>query len=655
MPPPLQPARAHRLAAAIVFATASAAFRLGAAEAPPPAPVDFADLSLEDLAKIKVYSVSKTEQELWGIPSAVHVLSSEDILASGATRLPDTLRFSPGVAVASINTQRSAVSIRGFAGEFADKLLVLQDGRSLYSPQFSGVYWDIQDTLFADIDRIEVVRGPGGTAWGVNAMNGVVNIITKSARDTQGSLVEVSAGTLEKYNFGLRHGGRWGENASYRIYAKAAARDETEDAAGNGLGDDMDTQRAGFRVDGRTAGEDDFTVQGDAYLAHLVQYAQGARDPFDHWGANLLGRWTRTLGVDSQWMAQAYLDVSRRDSYQATSDTTALDLELHRRLPLGDAHVLHTSANVRFVDNTAIGNTRHYYDPENRSLGIYALAIEDTWTIAPDKLLLIAGAKAERNDFTGWEVLPSVRLSWTPRKSAMLWASATRGARMPDVSNNDLNIQIPGNPGFTSTPNRDLGAEVVNAFELGWRWQPVPVLFVDVSVFANYYDDLTTNETLFVSSPPTIVIHPANNRHGEALGAEAWLRWRPRDSLRIDVSITTLDLDLTNDETSTDTGAARAAGTSPELQASARLAFDMTEDLTLDTALRYVSEVTTYNIPAYTELDLRLTYQIDDVWEVAVSGRNLLDTAHPEFARSPGFPAISQIPREYLLTVSRKH
>jgi iron complex outermembrane receptor protein len=614
----------------------------------------YALLDLADLAKLKVYSVSKYEETWWGLPSAVHVITGEDLYRSGATRLTEALRLAPGVEVAAINAQRAAVTIRGFNTEFAGKLLVLQDGRSLYTPHFGGVYWDAQDTLLRDLDRVEVVRGPGGTAWGMNAVNGVVNFITKSARDTQGSYVEAAVGTGGDLHAGARTGGRVGEGTWYRVYAKTSRWGETPDALRRGTSDDWRQSRAGFRLDSHRKGGDRLTLQGDAFVSDLLQYSGGAPDRFAHWGANVLGRWTRRLDRESDWTAQVYADLSRRDSRPASSDTDNLDVELRRRLPLGERQAMHFGAHFRHVRNEAIGVVGHFYDPPEHRMNLMSLFVEDAWTVVPEQLTLTAGTKLERNEFTGWEALPNVRLAWQPSRHLTSWAAVSSGVRTPDLTNADLNLRFAGTPAIISRPNPDLKSQRLIAYELGWRWRAHRSLTLDLVGFAHEYRRLESNETTFTAAPPTLLFTLANRVFGESQGVELSTRWQPKKTLRLSANYSLLQTHLHRETGSTDTTETRMEGSSPQQQASLWLATDMRYGVTLDLVARYVGGLPALRVPAYVAVDLRVAWRFAEGWEAALAGRNLLDRQHLEFNRSQGFPVNSEIPRAAHLTLSRE-
>lgn len=443
---------------------------------------------LEQLGNIQVISATKQLQPVWSAPSAFAVITDEELRFSGVTSLPQALRLAPGTDVAQINAQRYSVAIRGFPGEFSNKLLVLQNGRSLYTPQFLGVFWDAQDTVFEDVDRIEVVRGPGGTAWGVNAVNGVVNVLTKDARDTQGTLLRAGGGTGEDAFGVVRYGGQWGEVAHYRVYAKAFQRGETQLANGAGAGDDWRQSRAGFRVDGEPNRARHITVEGEVHTGRLLQYSNRVPDEFESRGAHLLTRWNARFANGAGLELMAYFDSVRRRSAPATADADTLHFEANHRWPIAPRHELRTGFNYQRIRNEARGRVGHNYDPAVRVLDPVSFAVSDDYTASKDRLVFSAGFKAEHNDFTGLEVMPSARVTWTPSERKTGWLAVSRGLQTTSISDHDLTIDVPGAFRVLSLPNRGRPAVELLAVEAGWRVDPSRELSLDATVFANAYD-----------------------------------------------------------------------------------------------------------------------------------------------------------------------
>lgn len=608
-------------------------------------PENFGWMDIDQLSRIKITSVSRKPESISQAPAAIHVITTDDIHRSGATSLPEALRLAPGVDVARINSQRYAVSIRGFNGEFANKLLVLQDGRSLYTPQFSGTFWDSQDTFLEDVERIEVIRGPGGTAWGINAMNGVINVITRDARETQGTVVTGGAGSSERGFGGVRHGGKIGENTYYRVYAKAFYRDEMDLAGGGGTGDDWAQARLGFRLDSFSSEQDQFTVQGDFYGGEILQYSGGAPDSFTSYGENLLGRWTRSFSAESVMNLQVYYDAVQRDSLPATANTDTGDIELTHRFALGSRQQINWGAHYRYLVNEARGRVGHNYDPVHRALSYGGFFVEDEVAVIPEQLRFSAGTKLEYNDFSGWEVLPNGRVSYTPNDGQTFWAAVSRGLQMPSISSHDLTIDIPGALTIRSVPNKDRPSAEVIAYELGWRSRLAKSLTVDTAVFYNDYDKLETAEVVVTPSPATMTVSPSNRMFGESYGFESSVLWQATDWWRWRASYSLLLLQLHLYPGTTDTTSERAEGQSPQQQAQLWSSMNLGSKWTFDGVLRFVDRLPALSIEEYFGLDLRLAFHPTPNMEFALVGQNLIEEHHVEFRRSPGFPANTEIPR----------
>jgi iron complex outermembrane receptor protein len=601
-----------------------------------------AGLSLEQLSQIKIVSVSKREEKLSEVAAAVHVITGEDIRRSGAVSIPEALRQAPGVDVARISSQRYAVSIRGFNHEFASKLLVLQDGRSLYTPQFGGTFWDAQDTFMEDIDHIEVVRGPGGTAWGINAVNGVINILTKEARDTQGTLITGAGGLNEVGMGGVRQGGKLGEHTYYRVYGKGFYRDETDFTNGVGAGDDWSQGRTGFRLDSYPTEQNQLTLQGDVYGGELLQYSGGAPDQFASLGGNALTRWTHSFSEDSDLKVQLYYDAVQRDSLPATANTDTGDFEASHRFPLGSRQQLNWGVHYRYLVNEARGNRSHNYDPTRRTLNQADVWLEDQVTLVPEKWHFSTGAKLEYHTFSGWEALPNARLSFTPTPRQTYWAAVSRGLQAPSISDHDLTLSTAA---FRSLPSKDRPLTELIAYEAGYRARLAEPLTVDVAAFYNDYENLSTLESTFQTPPPTVVAQPSNRMHGETYGVETSLLWQATDWWRWRAHYGLLLMDLHLEPGTTDTTSERQERMSPRHQAMLWSSVNLGKQWEFDASLRFVDGLPALKLQEYFSLDLRLAFHPRPNLEFAVVGQNLLDRRHGEFNRSPGFPANMEIPR----------
>lgn len=607
-------------------------------------------MDLEQLGNIQVITATKQLQPVWSAPSALAVITDEELRFSGVTSLPQALRLAPGADVAQINSQRYSVAIRGFPGEFSNKLLVLQNGRSLYTPQFLGVFWDAQDTVFEDVDRIEVVRGPGGTAWGINAVNGVVNVLTKDARDTQGTLVRAGGGTLEDAFGVVRHGGEWGQAAHYRVYAKAFQRGETQLANGAGVGDDWRQTRAGFRVDGVPNRARHVTVEGEVHTGRLLQYSNRVADAFESSGAHVLARWNAVFANDAGLELMTYFDSMRRRSAPATADADTFNFEANHRWQIAPRHELRTSLNYQNIRNEARGRVGHNYDPAVRVLDPLSFAVSDDFTAIKERLVLSAGFKAEHNDFTGLEVMPSARVTWTPSERKTGWLAVSRGLQVTSISDHDLTIDVPGAFRVQSVPNRGRPAVELVAVEAGWRVDPSRELSLDATVFANTYDNLDSTRSTVNATGTLLTIRPMNERKAEAHGGEVAAVWQPTLRWRVRASYSLLRIHAHAKSAIADPGAdARDEGGSPRRQWQVMAAGKLGEAWSLTAWGRYVDARPALAVPAYFGLDLRLACRPTKTTEIALVGKDLLDPRHPEYSRSIGFPAMSEIPRSVLL------
>src|SRR4051812_13006365 len=466
---------------------------------------ELATMSLEDLSNLRVSTVSKHAERVTDAPAAVFVLTGEDIRRSGATSIPDALRMAPGVQVARLDSHNWAITSRGFNDLYADKLLVLMDGRSVYTPLFSGVYWDVQDTFMEDIDRIEVIRGPGAALWGANAVNGVINIITKSAKETQGGLLVGGYGTEEQGFGGVRFGGTIRDDAFYRVYAKYFNRDDSALPSGARNNDDWQNLRGGFRMDWEPSAQNLFTLQGDAYYAEenqtflLFTPAPGEEvhpsRTYTH-GANILGRWTHNFAADSELKLQSYFDYTSRhlDWFEETRNTA--DVELQYRLPVGERQNWEAGIGYRYSDSRNLkSNFTLSFFPPQRATHIFNTFVQDEISLVKDRLRLTLGSKFEHNDYTSWEIQPSARLLWTPHEKHSFWASVSRAVRTPSQADSDSRITSAVVPGVPPTVvwlqgNPDFRSEILIAYELGYRVQPHPKVSLDLALFYNDYDRL---------------------------------------------------------------------------------------------------------------------------------------------------------------------
>ncbi len=603
---------------------------LAAADSGLPPPNVMKRLTLEQLMDIDVTSVSKRPEKLFETASAIQVVTAEDVRRSGATSLPEALRLATNLEVAQIDSRQWAITARGFNNVFADKMLVLIDGRSVYTPLYAGVYWDVQDVLLADLDRIEVISGPGATQWGANAVNGVVNVTTKSAKDTQGMLLSLGAGTELRNDSAVRYGGQLAPGIYYRVYAKYFDRGDSVRPSGNPGNDAWRAFQGGFRVDADTTPGDTYTLQGDAYNGVAGQLGP---DNIRSNGANLLGRWSHRLGANSDWKLQAYFDhTHRRIPGSFTQDLDTGDLDFQHRFPLGAAHDIVWGFGYRVSADDIVNTPDNAFLPPNvtrQSLNAFA---QDEITLRKDRLVLTVGSKVEHNDYTGFELEPSVRLAWTPDRQRTIWGAVSRAVRTP--SRIDRDLFSPAAPPYRIAGGKNVVSEKLFAYELGYREQLNPGLVLSVATFFNDYDDLRSLEPL--SPPRAFPVEASSGLRGWSAGAELTAEWRVLPTWRLRAGYTELRVHSEPQPGTEDRGTRDSIARDPNHELQVRSLLDIGSGWECDAALRYVAPIGIQSLPAYTELDLRLGWQPRPTWDLSILGQNLLHPHHAEFNSPPG-------------------
>jgi iron complex outermembrane recepter protein len=632
--------------------------------------VDPFSLSPEQLFDATVMSVSKTNEKVGNSPAAVYVLTNEDILRSGATSIPEALRLVPGIQVARSNNSSWAISVRGLNSGLANKLLVLIDGREVYDALFSGVYWDIQDTPLADIERIEIIRGPGASLWGANAVNGVVNIITKPAAQTQGALVTVAAGNEERAILTGRFGAA-ADAAHWRVYAKYFDRDSQRTPQGADAHDDWRALRAGFRTDwDEDVGGNSFTLQGDVYSSESGKrsavpqltppYTITAQNDISAQGANVLARWNRALGDNSSFSVQAYLDFVARDQLTLQNGRDVFDIEAQYDLPTVDAHELVVGAHYRYSREELTASPTISFTTSTRNDQLISGFVQDKITLDADRWFLTVGSKFEHNDYSGFEVQPSARLQWQG-DGQMAWGALSRAVRTPSMFEHNLNILagvIPPGPfpvSYELVPSPSFQSEELIAYELGYRRQLTPSLLMDVSAFFNDYDKLATftfAPGFIDAGPPLHFVVPivtTNATQGETYGFELVMNWRAQDNLNFSASYSLVEIQLHSP--SGTLGGDVAEDQSPEQQFNLRAQWDVSDEFAFDTTLYYVDALPAYDIDAYLRLDARFGWHVADGFELELVGQNLLDDSHREFG-SVGSVSSTEIQRSIFARLS---
>lgn len=614
-------------------------------------PEDLTDMSMEALMDIEITSVAKKPQKQSDAAAAIFVITNDDLRRWGVTNIPEALRRVPGIDVAKIDANKWAITSRGFNSRFANKLLVLIDGRSVYTPLFAGVYWDNQDVVLQDVERIEVVRGPGGTLWGANAVNGVINIITRSASDTQGDMVSVTAGNEVRGIGVARHGGKLKNGIDYRVYAKYSDYDEAYSP--DGAHDDWRTGQLGFRSDWVQTDRDSITLQGDYYRGKAGQQVSIATGPggpppttvnqviddTETEGGNLLFRWSHMIDPLSDFALQIYYDHVGLDGKVLYEDRDTLDINFQHRFHWMDHHDVIWGFDYRFTHDNTDNNQSFELHPSSRSVNLYSLFIQDEISLQ-DNLHLTLGTKLEHNDFSGIEYQPSVRLAWGVTAAQTLWGSVSRAVRTPARGEHDVMLRLvpppdsdPGIPVYAEG-NSSYDSEVLTAYELGYRLNHNNTWSTDVAVFYNDYDKLRTLDPSPDPGPPASVRFPFdNNMSGETYGLELATQWQVRPGWRLNASYSWLDMQLRLDGNSTDTTSRSSEDASPSSKAAIWSALDFGQNLQFDFALRYVGdiEVNGTDIDSYVEADLRLGWEARPGLEFSLIGQNLFDNHHPEF------------------------
>ncbi|MGV3593497.1 MAG: TonB-dependent receptor plug domain-containing protein [Gammaproteobacteria bacterium] len=608
-------------------------------------PQQLAGLSLEDLANLEITSVSRRSESVSAAPASIYVITSDDIRRSGATSIPEVLRLAPNLQVARIDSVQYAISARGFNNAVGNKLLVLLDGRTLYTPLFSGVFWEMEDTLLQDIERIEVISGVGATLWGANAVNGVINIITRAAVDTQGLLLTAAGGDRE-HGGGLRAGGELG-SAQVRVYAKARHWDNTNRENGADVADSWNRAQAGFRADWSAAGGS-VTLQGDVYDgegAHRGFFGTAEIPAVAISGANLLARWTRALSADSNLRVQAYWNHRNRDeAFLFSPKADIFDLELQHDVALG-AHRVVWGGGYRHAEDDVGDGLFTAFIPDSRELRWQNLFAQDEFAL-DDNLRAIVGMRLEWNDYTGLEYLPSARLAWTLAEEHHVWAAVSRAVRAP--SRYDRDVFLPKQAPFLVAGGPQFAAEVAKVVDIGYRGQLTRRFNLSATVFHHDWDNLRSGT---LPPPPTYL---ANDIEGESYGLEAWFTWEVASGWRVSGGMTALGKELRFRPGGGDTVGVDnpTLHNDPDYQWTLRSSVDLRHDVMLDLNLRRVAALIVEPVPAYSELNARLAWQPRDDLELALVGYNLLDNDHAEFG---AFASRSRIDRSALLEVRWLH
>lgn len=616
-------------------------------------------------------SANKKVQCVKDSATAAFVISNKDIKRSGVTTIADALRLAPGVQVARYSSHSYAITMRGFNGAFASNLLVMIDGRSVYNTEFSGVFWDIADTMLADIERIEVIRGPGGTLWGANAVNGVINVITKKAKETQGALLVARAGDEEKGGLDLRYGGviDAASNTYYRVYAKNLARDAQKTDSGSN--DRWSKHQLGFNIEGAPDEDRVWTVQGDTYAENLHEGVAPLNTPTHAEGANLLARITQKFSENSELKVQAYYDYSLRNAAPIKIADNIFDLDIQHRYRFSESNEFMWGVGYRTRENTSQYKVSGAsYNPPTRRDHLFSAFLQDEYALVPETLRLTLGAKFEHNSYTGFEVQPNARLLWTLNTETSAWAAFSRSVRIPSRIEQDLSITLPLQSPVPPVPfrvegkgNKSLKAESTLSYEVGFRQQITPHFEYDIAGFYNHYSKLRgSNPTVaFVpdaSSPVGVAgvvsSQALNNMYGNGYGVEVATTWKPFDwwQLKTAYTYTKINLRLKNNPPAPEHD---LENHNPRHQVSLFSNMEFENKFGLDLWLRYTDKLATLNttpVNAYLALDMRVFWRPSKELEFSVVGQNLIANTHYEFIQESTNPTHSAIQKSFYGQVS---
>lgn len=612
-PPGLVPTALAVLASAVVPAIAQ----------PQPAAPPLKNLSIEELMEIDVTLATRRPEPVGTTAAAVSVITRDDIRRSGVTTIADALQLAAGVHVARANNAAWHVTARGFNGSTPNKLLVMVDGRTEFSPLFAGVFWNMLDYVLEDIERIEVIRGPGATLWGANAVNGVVNIITRHARDTQGTYASLSAGNEDPAIAEVRHGGLW-HATGWRVYGKFARRDNQQFSTGTSAQDTRRRGQGGFRVDGAHGGHT-WLLKGDAF--HARDGLQGRRD--SEWtGIAMQGQWARALSPSSHLQLQSYYRREYRNvERQLTHHIDTVDVDMQHSFRHGPHHnVIWGAGYRRNADNTH-GSLGISFDPASRVYPVVSVFGQDEIAVVPGRLEITAGLKLEHNAFSGAELQPNVRARWRAPHRQMLWGAVARAVRRPTRVDDDIVVRLPtGTVAIAGT--HEFLAESLIASEIGYRAQPAGALAVDVTGFLHSYDRLRSQDLPATGVGPVLI---GNTLNGRSHGVELALDVQPMTSWRTHVSYTWLDTEVSRDADSRDITGGSSEANDPHHIFGLRTSVDLHRRVELDARVRGVGALPNPAVPAYTELALRIGWRVTSRVELAVVGEDLLHDQHPEF------------------------
>lgn len=636
-------------------------------------------LSLDDLLDVEVTSVAKVPEKMTSTPAAIYILTKEDLRRSGADSIPEALRMVPGLHVYQIDANKWAISSRGFASRFANKMLVMIDGRTVYSPLFSGVFWDVQDLMLENIERIEVIRGPGSTLWGANAVNGVINIISKKPADTQGALVTLQGDDRQSGEVSARYGDWLNDHTAYRVYGKYFDRDSFENISGGNANDDWHQGRAGFRVDMNLAAAGKLTLQGDIYdgksgqsiiyLSPLAPFINKAATDASVSGGNLLARWIRSFSENSEMILQVYYDRTERDEFFINETLDTADIDFQYRFTMTNSLELLWGLGYRYTKDDTSGKETipgiysYNLNPDMREDNLFSGFIQGRLPFGGGKGEATLGTKVEHNDYTGYEWQPNARVMWNFNDIHSAWGAFSRSVRTPFRVEHDADVNAgafllsPQQGGFLTfvriMGNDKTEAEKVFSYELGYRVRPIERLFLDVTAFYNHYYDLVAGvpagipflESTSTSTYMVMPIQVDNGIDGETYGLEINSNWSVKDWWRLTTGFTWFHYNTFNKGNSEEARQGFSEDENAEYLISLVSYMDLPKNFDLNAALYYVDSLSGLEIDSYIRFDLNVNWHPTENLTLSMGGRNLVDDSHQEFNDTMDGIIASEIPR----------
>jgi iron complex outermembrane receptor protein len=619
---------------------------------------DLTQTSLEDLMNINITSVSKKEQKTSQAPGAIFVINQDDIRRSGALNIPDLLRMVPGLDVAQIDAGKWAISARGFNGQYSNKLLVLVDGRTVYTPIFAGVFWDSQNVPLDTIERIEVIRGPGAAVWGSNAVNGVINIITLNAAGTQGGYLSAGIGDINTGSETVRYGGKTPRLGAYRVYAEGFHNDSLPALDGLDGKDDWRLVHGGFRIDSSLSTKDSLTTEGEADHGDAGEMATtpvslmapetetvSLLDVYSGW--NLLSRWSHTISPRSQTSLQVYFDRSNRGDTTYALGVNTFDIDFQHHVAVGTQQDVVWGLGYRVSSDDTSPTLRIVFTPKDRNLQLFSSFVQDEITVRPDRLHMSLGARVEHNDYTGFGFQPSARIVWTPDGKNTVWGAISSADRTPSRSDTDIRVNYAALPGPGNMPmlvslfgNPNFKNERLTAFELGQRNSWTHTLSIDSTIFYNRYRDLVSLEPavarIETNPAPTHLLVPSsfsNGLYGETHGLEVFANWKLASFWTLSPGYAFFSMHLHPFTGSHDfTDAAGTEGGTPDHQAQLRSSVTLPHNLQWNASAYFVNRLPAVSIPSYTRVDTGLIWHAGERVSLSVEGQNLWKSLHPEYA-----------------------